>query len=72
LARKARRILRIELAVLLTTDHKQIERSVAQILFRYNKGNGYGGAVWYNKGNGYVGAVCLGGFNVVFWIVNNR
>jgi len=54
------------------TDHKQIKRSIAQILFRYNKGNGYGGAVWYNKGNGYGGAVCLGGFNVVFWIVNNR
>ena len=50
MARKARRIRRIELALLLMTDHKQIKRSIAQILFRYNKGNGYGGAVGITRG----------------------
>jgi hypothetical protein len=60
LARKAGRIRPIELAFDLMTDHKQIKPSVAQILF------------WYNKGNGYGGGVCFGGFNVVFWTVNNR
>jgi len=42
------------------TDHKQIKPNLAQILF------------WYNKGNGYGGAFCFSGFNVVFRIVNNR
>jgi len=43
--RKAGRIRRIELAAHLMTDRKQAKCSVAQILFWYNKGNGYGGTV---------------------------